>query len=92
MKTKREQLSRDNQNKLLNILASRHTHSEMQLWAACKECQEKFAKYKQEKAKMPLEEKYKMEQRILEVARKLYENQKSMMALQQTQTINKQIL
>lgn len=67
-------LSEDKRRKLLDYLASKHSHSEMTQWAICKECQDKFAKYKHEKTKLTEREREEIHE---DVKRKAIEiNQK----------------
>mgnify|MGYP001573817392 FL=1 len=63
-------LSEDKRHRLLNLLSSRHSHSEMSQWAVCKECQGKFAKYKHEKSKLT---KVEMAELYKDVKRKAVE-------------------
>ena len=70
-------LSKDKRRRLLNLLASRHSHSEMSQWAVCKSCQGKFAKYKHEKAKLTEIEKAELyedvKQKAVEISQKMIE-------------------
>ena len=69
MKTK---LSRDRRKKLLNILASHHSHSEVAGWAKCVSCQDKFQEYKREKAKLTLEQRVELHEDLIDKAVRLY--------------------
>lgn len=63
-------LSKERRNKLLNMLASRHSHSEINQWAMCKSCQENYQKYKHEKSKLSEQERNEL---YVEVKRKAKE-------------------
>ncbi len=63
--TAKPKLSKDKRLHLLNLLAVKHSHSEMYQWAGCKECQDKFQKYKLEKSKLSEIELGELQQDIL---------------------------
>lgn len=69
MKTK---LSHDRRKKLLNILASHHSHSEVGDWAKCWSCQDKFQEYKREKAKLTNEQRVELHEDLIDKAARLY--------------------
>ena len=62
----KKQLSRESRSKLLDILASSHSHSEVGQAAMCKSCQEKWAKYQKEKARLTELEKNNLGNDLLE--------------------------
>ena len=67
----KRELSREHRSDLLDILAIRHTHSDMGQWAGCKECQDKFLAYKHAKAKLSAIEREELEKRVSERARQI---------------------
>ena len=70
-KTK-EVLPETHRRRLLNILASSHSHSEITQWANCMDCQTKFKEYKAEKAKMTMAERNDLEMEIIRKAQVLF--------------------
>jgi len=65
------QLSKDSRGTLLDILAVRHSHSEITQWAGCKECQEKFQQYKIKKAKLTDVERDELNKEVLQKVKEI---------------------
>ena len=69
-------LPESHRRKLLNLLASSHSHSEITQWANFIDCQSKFKEYKAEKAKMTIADRNDLEREVGRKALALFNKMK----------------
>lgn len=72
---KKKKLSRESRRKLLDILASKHSHSELGDWAKCESCQARFLKYKQAKVHLTEQERKELENETIDRAIEIFARQ-----------------